>query len=118
MGRLTTIHLSFTISRVFGLQLKLGCITNFDTLFLVMGLISLVYEIQYMLISNRHNNDNNDNNNNNNNDNVNNNNNECRDKNHQVHRRRLPPFLEWEELNWCALTQTLFYQTKNAFVTF
>ena len=34
--------------------LKLGCITNFDTLFLVMGLISLVGEIQFMLISNRH----------------------------------------------------------------
>ena len=34
--------------------LKLGCITNFDMLFLVMGLISLVYEIQFMLISSRH----------------------------------------------------------------
>ena len=34
--------------------LKLGCITNFDTLFLVMGFISLVDEIQSMLISSRH----------------------------------------------------------------
>ena len=31
--------------------LKLGCITNFDVLFLVMGFISLVNEIQFMLIS-------------------------------------------------------------------
>ena len=29
-------------------------ITNFDTLFLVMGLISLVDEVQFMLISSRH----------------------------------------------------------------
>ena len=36
-----------TISRVFAYStaLKLGCITNFDTLFLVMGFISLVNEI-------------------------------------------------------------------------
>ena len=34
--------------------LKLGCVTNLDTLFLVMGLISLVDEIQFMLISSRH----------------------------------------------------------------
>ena len=34
--------------------LKLGCITNFDMLFLVMGFISLVDEIQFMLISSRH----------------------------------------------------------------
>ena len=34
--------------------LKLGCITNLDMLFLVMGLISLVNEIQFMLISSRH----------------------------------------------------------------
>ena len=31
--------------------LKLDCITNFDMLFLVMGFISLVDEIQFMLIS-------------------------------------------------------------------
>ena len=31
--------------------LKLGCITNFDTLFLVMGFISVVDKIQFMLIS-------------------------------------------------------------------
>ena len=31
--------------------LKLGCFTNFDMLFLVMGFISLVDEIQFMLIS-------------------------------------------------------------------
>ena len=34
--------------------LKLGCVTNLDTLFLVMGFISLVDEIQFMLISSRH----------------------------------------------------------------
>ena len=34
--------------------LKLGSITNFDMLFLVMGFISLVDEIQFMLISSRH----------------------------------------------------------------
>ena len=34
--------------------LKLDCITNFDMLFLVMGFISLVNEIQFMLISSRH----------------------------------------------------------------
>ena len=34
--------------------LKLGCITNFDMLFLVMGFISLVDKIQFMLISSRH----------------------------------------------------------------
>ena len=34
--------------------LKLGCITNLDTFFLVMGFISLVDEIQFMLISSRH----------------------------------------------------------------
>ena len=34
--------------------LKLGCVTNLDTLFLVMGFISLADEIQFMLISSRH----------------------------------------------------------------
>ena len=34
--------------------LKLGCITNLDMLFLVMGIISMVDEIQFMLISSRH----------------------------------------------------------------
>ena len=34
--------------------LKLGCITNYDMLFLVMGFISLVDKIQLMLISSRH----------------------------------------------------------------
>ena len=34
--------------------LKLGCITNFDVLFLVIRLISLVDEIQFMLISSCH----------------------------------------------------------------
>ena len=33
--------------------LKLGCITNLDTLFLAVGFISLVSEIQFMLISSR-----------------------------------------------------------------
>ena len=40
-----------TISRVWPTALKLGCITNFDMLFLVMRFISLVDEIQFMLIS-------------------------------------------------------------------
>ena len=39
------------ISRVFGLQLWNLAVTNFDMLFLV---ISLVDEIQFMLISSRH----------------------------------------------------------------
>ena len=34
--------------------LKLGCITNFDMLFLVMRFISLVDEIQFMLTRSRH----------------------------------------------------------------
>ena len=63
MGRLTTIHLSLLFSSfsnvyhfacVWPTALKLGCITNFDMLFLVMVLISLVDEIQFMLISSRH----------------------------------------------------------------
>ena len=36
---------------VWNTALKLGCITKLNTLFLVMGLISLVDEIQFMLIS-------------------------------------------------------------------
>ena len=42
------------IPRVWLTALKLGCITNFDMLFLVMGFVSLVDEMQFMLISNRH----------------------------------------------------------------
>ena len=34
--------------------LKLGSVTNFDMLFLVMGFISLIDEIQFMLISSCH----------------------------------------------------------------
>ena len=41
------------IPREFGLQLW-KCLTNFDMLFLVMGFISLVDEIQFMLIRSRH----------------------------------------------------------------
>ena len=43
-------------THVFGQRtvLKLGCVTNLDTLFLVMGFISLVDEIQFMLISRHH----------------------------------------------------------------
>ena len=33
--------------------LKLGCCSNFDMLFLVMGFISLVDQIQFMLINSR-----------------------------------------------------------------
>ena len=62
VGRLITIHLSLIFGffkvyhsvRVWPTALKLGCITNFATLFLVMGFISLVDEIQFMLISSRH----------------------------------------------------------------
>ena len=57
MGRLTTIYLSL-IFRFFKCLpfhecagLKFGCITNFYTLFLIMGFISLVDEIQFMPIS-------------------------------------------------------------------
>ena len=39
-----------TISCVWPTALKLGCIANFDMVFLVMGFISLVDEIQFMLI--------------------------------------------------------------------
>ena len=35
-------------------SLKLGCVTDIDMLVLVTGLISLVDEIQFMLISSRH----------------------------------------------------------------
>ena len=38
-------------ARVWPTALKLGCLTNLDTLFLVMGFISLIDEIQFMLIS-------------------------------------------------------------------
>ena len=31
--------------------LKLSCVSNFDMLFLVMGFISLIYKIQFMLIT-------------------------------------------------------------------
>ena len=34
--------------------LKLGCVTNLDTLFLVMGSMYLIDEIQFMLIRSRH----------------------------------------------------------------
>ena len=62
MGRLTTIHLSlifgffnvYHFACVWPTALKLGCTSNFDTLFLVMGFISLVDEIEFMLISSRH----------------------------------------------------------------
>ena len=60
MGRLTTIHLLFSgfsnvyhFACVWPTALKLGCITNLDTLFLV-GINSLIDEIQFMLISSRH----------------------------------------------------------------
>ena len=39
------------IACVWPTALKLGCITNLDMLFLVMGFIPLVDEIQFMLIS-------------------------------------------------------------------
>ena len=64
VGRLTTIHLSLFLRFFFPnvyhsmcvwpTALKLGCITDFDMLFLVMGFISLVDEIQFILISSHH----------------------------------------------------------------
>ena len=57
---LAAIHLSLGFLNVYHstcvwpTALKLGYIANFDMFFLVMGLISLVDEIQFMLISNRH----------------------------------------------------------------
>ena len=60
-GQLTTTHLSLILeffkylyhfACVWPTALKLGCVTNLDTLFLVM--ISLIDEIQFMLISSRH----------------------------------------------------------------
>ena len=60
---LNAIHLSLILvffpnvyhsACVWPTALKLVCITNFDTLFLIMGLIFLVDEIQFMLISSHH----------------------------------------------------------------
>ena len=59
-GTQTTIRVSFFSSNVcysacvWPTALKLDCITNFDMLFLVMGVISLVDEIQFMLINSHH----------------------------------------------------------------
>ena len=58
MDRLTTIYLSFIFgfsnvyhsAYVWPTALKLGCVTNFDMLLF----ISLIYEIQFMLISSCH----------------------------------------------------------------
>ena len=62
MDRLTTIHVTYF--RVFQMSaiprvvwptaLKLGCVTNLDMLFLVMGFICLIDEIQFMLINSHH----------------------------------------------------------------
>ena len=59
---LAAIHLSliFGFSNIYHsacvwpTALNLGCVTNLDTLFLVMGFISLVGEIWFMLISSHH----------------------------------------------------------------
>ena len=48
-----TLHMS-VICLCLAYSLKLGCVTNFDILFLVIGFICLVNEIQFMLISSRH----------------------------------------------------------------
>ena len=53
----TAIHLSLIFrffKCVWPKALKLGCVTNLDTLFLVMGFISLVDKIQFTLISSCH----------------------------------------------------------------
>ena len=44
----------YHFARVWPTALKLGCVTNLDMLFLVMWFISLLDEIQFMLISSRH----------------------------------------------------------------
>ena len=64
MGGLTAIHLSLIFlvvsnvchsACVWPTALKLGCVTNFDMCFLVMGFVCLVNEIQFIsLISSRH----------------------------------------------------------------
>ena len=63
MGQLTTMYIGLLFSGfsnvyhfacVWPTALKPDCVTNFDMLFLVMGFISLVDEIQFMLISSRH----------------------------------------------------------------
>ena len=62
MAVLTAIHCllfsgfsnAYNSACVWPTALKLGCITNFNMLFLVMGFVSLVDEIQFMLISSRH----------------------------------------------------------------
>ena len=57
---MTTIHLSLVFSNVYHFAcvwptaLKLGCITKFDTFFLVMGFSSLVDEVQFIIISSLH----------------------------------------------------------------
>ena len=58
---LTAIHLIFWVFNVYHnsacvwlTALKLGCITNFDMHFVVMGFLSLIDEIQFMLISIHH----------------------------------------------------------------
>ena len=51
---LTRVPRDRNFACVWSTALKLGCITNLDMLFLVMGFISLVDEIHYMLISSRH----------------------------------------------------------------
>ena len=48
------VFLMSAIPRVWPTALKLGCISNFNMRFLLMGLISLVDEIQFMLISSHH----------------------------------------------------------------
>ena len=62
-GRLATIHFCLLFSGfsndyhsacVWPTALKLGCVTSFDMLFPVMGLISVVNKIQFMLISSQH----------------------------------------------------------------
>ena len=61
LGGLTVLHISLTFLKMssipcmFGQQsLRLGCLTNFDPLFRVMGFNSLFDEIKFLLISSRH----------------------------------------------------------------
>ena len=59
MGRLTLdLFLGFSnayyFTCVWPTALKFSCVTNLDMLFLTMGFISLVDEIQFMLISSCH----------------------------------------------------------------
>ena len=45
MGGRTTIPYLFCVCLAYSSEIKLGCVTNFDMLFLVMGFISLKFSL-------------------------------------------------------------------------